>query len=144
MGINRKLIIIMIVLGVAVLLAVLVLVRPVQRTIFRVQETPGLEQLLAEDLMAIDDVYGMWLETENGMLVVDHCPELEQRQLLRLVSARTIGAETLSSKRIQAVRVASFSAAAAGPGSRGGCRQDRPCATSSSWRQLLARWRGGN
>jgi hypothetical protein len=139
-----KIAIAIIMLAITVLLAALVLARPVQRTIFKVQEPAGFEQLLAGDFTAIDGVHGMWLEAENDLLVVDHCPDLEPRQLLRLLSARTSGAETLSSKRLHAVQVPAFSAAAAGPGARRDCQPDRKCATSASWRELLARWRGGN
>jgi hypothetical protein len=144
MSMNWKIAIIGTALVAAGLLVALVLARPVQRTVFRVMEPGGLEQQLAKDFMAIEGVHDMWLEAETGTLVVDHCPELEHRHLLQMLSARGSEAETMSSKRIHAIQAGVFPAGVAGSGSGRACRQDRPCATSASWRELLGRWRGGN
>jgi hypothetical protein len=118
------------------LIVAMVLRQPAQRTTFAMPEESSLQQLVADDLLAVSGVHGIWVESER-LLVVDHCPELEPAQLRQIMSEKGIQVLPVNSRPIRLFQVAGNPA----PGQT--CRQGAPCSTSSSWRELLDRWQTG-
>jgi hypothetical protein len=136
---QKKAIILSAILIAGGLLAILFLVHPVHRTTLRIPAATEFDQqVLADRFRAMEGVFGLRLDSAAGILIVDHCPELEPRQLVEVFSSFG-GAVALESGRILPIHTLFFPPGGGESTMEPACHQTPSCPAGASWRKLLTR-----